>query len=191
METTRIAGILIILGFIVFWVGNLYSPPGVYSEIELDARLQAVNEYPNRWAISQGLGGVGLGISVIGLLLMSVYFANESSPWFTYLPLAANILAVVLFSIWLYQYITAPMSIWELPSQSPLIVAATILLLVGGFLYGFMYLQVGFPGWLSYLSIGFSAIAVIAILVARPPVFYVISLYYFILLAVAVVLIRR
>jgi hypothetical protein len=191
MELTRLAGILIIVGFVVFWIGNLYSPPDVYSESDLNARLQIVNEYQNRWAVSQGLGGFGLGITVVGLILMSIHYANGSSPWLTYLPSAFNILAVVLFSIWLYQYITDPVSIWELPSQSPLIVGATILMLAGAILYGFLFLQVGFPGWLSYLAIGYSAIAIIALIVTRPPVFYTISLYYFILLAVAVVLIRR
>jgi len=191
MELTRLAGILIIVGFIVFWVGNLYSPPGIYQNTDQDVRLEIVNEYPNRWAVSQGLGGVGIGIIVIGLLIMGIHYATESSPWLTYLPSVLNILAVVLISIWLYQYITNPLSIWDLPSESILIVSASILMLVGGILYGFLFLQVGFPGWLGYLAIGYSAIAIVAILVARPPVFFVISLYFFILLALAVVLFRR
>lgn len=186
MELTRIVGILIAVGFVVFWVGNLYSPPRVYQESNLEVRLRTVSEYPSRWAVSQGLGGVGIGIMVFGLLILSVYYAVDYRLLLTCLPAALNIAAVVLVSIWLYQYITDPASIWDSSVQSPLMLGATLLMTAGGILYGILFLQIGLTSWLSYLTIGFSVIALVAILFARPPAFVVISLYFFVLLADAV-----
>jgi hypothetical protein len=186
MELTRIVGILIAVGFVVFWIGNLYSPPRVYQESSLEVRLQTVSEYPGRWAVSQGLGGVGIGIMVLGLLILSVYYAVDNRLLLTYLPAVLNIVAVVLVSIWLYQYITDPASIWGSSVQSPLMLGATVLMAAAGILYGILFLQIGLTSWLSYLTIGYGAVALVAILVARPPAFVVISLYFFVLLADAV-----
>ena len=99
MELTRLAGIVIIVSFVIFWIGNLYSPPGAYQETDLDVRLQSVDENPGRWALSQGLGGVGIGIIVLGLLILSIDSAGDYRPWLTYLPAVLNILAVVMLSI--------------------------------------------------------------------------------------------
>lgn len=186
MELTRIAGILIAVGFVVFWIGNLYSPPRVYQESSLEVRLQTVKAYPSRWAVSQGLGGVGIGIMVLGLLILSAYSAGDYRFLLTYLPAVLNIVAVVLVSIWLYQYITDPASIWESSVQSPLMLGATVLMAAAGILYGILFLQIGLTSWLSYLTIGYGAVALVAILVARPPAFVVISLYFFVLLADAI-----
>lgn len=191
MELTRLSGILIIVGFVIFWIGNIYSPPRVYQENGLDVRLQIVAEYPGRWALSQGLGGVGIGIVVLGLLVLSIDSADDYGPWLTYLPAAVNIAAVVLISLWLYQYITDPASIWDSAEQSILILGASILMLVAGALYGILFLQIGLPSWLGYLTIGYAAIALVAILIARPPAFVVISFYFFVLLAAAIALIRQ
>ena len=70
MDAHRLAGILIILGFIIFWVGNLYSPPGVYSETDTELRLRATENNPLRWTLSQGLGGVGIAVMFLGLLVL-------------------------------------------------------------------------------------------------------------------------
>ena len=105
MEATRLAGIFIILGFIIFWAGNIYSPPNVYQETDLQLRMQIVAEYPARWAISQGVGGAGIAVMVLGLLILSVRMAGAYGPWLTYVPSALSIVAVILTSVYLYQYI--------------------------------------------------------------------------------------
>ena len=191
MELTRFSAVFVIVGFVIFWIGNLYSPPGIYQEADQDMRLQIISDHPARFAWSQGLGGAGVGIVVLGMLFLSVQSASDHGPWLTYLPAALNLLALVLLSIWLYQYITDPASVWGATEQSALMLGATLMLMAAGILYGFLFLQLGLPGWLSYLTIGFAAIAVVAIVTARPPAFAVISLYLFILLVVAVDLFRR
>jgi hypothetical protein len=189
MELTRISGIVIIIGFIIFWVGNLSSPPGVYQERDLDLRLQAIETYPSRWAISQGLGGVGIGIIAIGLLILSLQMAGDYGPWLTYLPAILNIIAALLAAVYLYQYITDPASIWGASGRSMLILTTGLLMMAAGLLYGILFIQMGLPKWLDYLTVGYTALALIAIPIANPPTFYVISLYYFILLAAGIVLI--
>ncbi len=191
MELTRLAGILIVLGFILFWIGNLYSPPGSYTEEDLDVRLQIVGDHPQRWAVSQGLGGVGIAVLLAGLLILSIRLRPDHGVWLTYLPAALNVIAVVLLSVWLYQYITDPASILGSVTQSILILAAALLIVTAGIAYGILFLQFGLPAWLSYLTVGFSAVAVLAIVVARPPSFYVISFYFFIILAAGIALIRH
>lgn len=191
MEITRLAGIVIVFGFIIFWVGNLSSPPGVYQEPDTEKRLQSVEMYPLRWALSQGLGGVGIGVVVLGLFILSINLADEYGPWLTYLPAALNILALTLTSVWLYQYITDPVSIWENSGDFSLTLAASILMMVAGILYGILFLQFGLPAWLGYLTIGYAAIALAATVIARPAPFYVIALYFFVMLAAGIVLIRQ
>ena len=64
-------------------------------------------------------------------------------------------------------------------------------MMAAGLLYGILFMQVGLPRWLGYLTIGYTALALIAIPIANPPTFYVISLYYFILLVAGIVLIWK
>ena len=190
MDTQRIAGILIILGFITFWFGNLYSPPGVYSETDAELRLEATEKYPVRWALSQGLGGVGIAVIFLGLLVLSIKLSGEYSLAITYFPAALNIVAVILVSFYLYQYISDPVSIWEGNARAQLLVATLILVMIAGILYGILFLQAGLPQWLGYLTVGYCLLAVPVFIIFRPPPFYVISLYFFILLAVGVALVR-
>jgi hypothetical protein len=190
MNMHHLAGIVIIVGFVIYWIGNLYSPPNVYQESDLDVRLQIVDDYPARFAVSQGLGGVGIAVIVVGLLLVSVQPLDDSSPWLTYLPAALNIAALVLLAIWLYQYINDPASIWGSAEQSQWTLGASILMMISGLLYGILFLQIGLPAWLCYLNIGYAAVALVAILIARPPAFAVASLYHFVLLPAAIALIR-
>ncbi len=57
-------------------------------------------------------------------------------------------------------------------------------------LYGLLFIRAGFPAWIGYLTAGYGALALIALLIARPPEFYVMAIYYFILVAPAVAMIR-
>jgi len=191
MELVRLSGIVITVGFVIFWIGNLYSPPRVYQEADLDARLQIVGDYPARFAWSQALGGAGVGVIILGLLILSVRLAGDHGPWLTSLPAALNVLALAFLSVWLYRYITDPASVWGATDQSWLMPGASILMMVAGLLYGILFLQIGLPSWLGYLTIGYAATAMVAIQIARPPAFGVISLYFFILLAAAIILFRR
>ena len=190
MDAQRLAGVLIIIGFITFWFGNLYSPPGVYSETDTELRLQAAEKNPLRWALSQGLGGVGIAVMFLGLLALSIELSGEFSFLLTYLPAALNIVATVLISIYLYQYINDPVSIWEGSGQALLTVAALMIVLISGILYGILFVQAGLPKWLGYLTIGYCLLALVAFVALRPPPFYVISLYFFVLLGVGISLVR-
>jgi hypothetical protein len=190
MNIQHLTGIVIIVGFVIYWIGNLYSPPNVYQESDLDVRLEIVDDYPARFAVSQGLGGVGIAVIVLGLLLLSIQSLGDYAPWLTYLPAALNIAAVVLLAIWLYQYINDPASIWGGAEQSQWMLGASILMMISGLLYGILFLQIGLPAWLSYLNIGYAVVALVAILIAQPPAFAVISIYHFVLLPAAIALIR-
>ncbi|MDX1614607.1 MAG: hypothetical protein R3300_09880 [Candidatus Promineifilaceae bacterium] len=191
MALTQWAGIAILIGFVVFWLGNIYSPPGVYQESDLTVRLKIVDEYSRRWAVSQGLGGAGIAVALLGLLILSIGAANDNGPWLTYLPAALNAVTVVLLAVWLTQYIGDPASIWGRVEQSPLMLGASILILVAGILYGLLFRQIGLAGWLSYLTIGYAGIALVAVLMVRPPAFVIISFYSFVLLAAALELFFR
>jgi hypothetical protein len=190
MDLTRVAGIVIIVGFIVFWLGNLYSPPGVYQETDTKVRLEIVDHYPARWAISQGAGWVGMGLLALGLLLLSLNLADEHGPWLTYIPAALNIIAMILVSVYLIGYISDPVAVWEGEGGMSLILTAAIMMMTAGILYGILFLQHGLPGWLGYVTIGFSIMALAAIVLANPPSFYVIALYFIIILAAGIVLVR-
>jgi len=189
MDILRLSGLLIILGFIVFWVGNIYSPPNVYSETDIQVRLDVVEANQARWAVSQGLGVVGIGIVLLGLLLVSLNGTTDYPFWSTILPAGLNILGLILAVIWLTGYINDPAASWQNAGFSILTVSA-VAILTGGILYGLLFSQMGLPSWIAYLAIGYCAIALLALIVANPPAFWVISFYLLILLAAAVALIR-
>lgn len=189
MNMHRLAGIVIVVGFVIYWIGNLYSPPNVYQETDLDLRLQIVDDYPARFAVSQGLAGVGMAVIVAGLFLVSIRSPGDATPWLTYLPAALILVSVALLAIWLYQYISDPASIWGSDAQSQWMLGAQVLMMIGALLYGFLFLQIGLPAWLSYLNIGYAAVALVAILIAQPPAFAVISIYHLVLLPAAIALI--
>jgi len=190
MDMQRLAGIVIIVGFITFWAGNLYSPPGVYQEIDTNVRLGIIEQHPVRWALSQGVGGVGIAAIAMGLLILSVSLRGEHSPWLTYLPAAMNILAVILIAVYLYRYITDPVSSWEGTQANPFLLSAVLLVMGAGLLYGFLFLQAGLPAWLGYLSIGYTIIGGVALILFNPPAFYVVVLYFFITLAAGIVMVK-
>jgi hypothetical protein len=190
MDISRLAGIFIIAGFIIFWAGNLYSPPGVYQERDTDVRLQIIERYPLRWVLSQGVGGLGIVAIALGLLILSIHLGSDHSPWLTYVPAAATVLAAVLAVIYLYRYLTDPASTWASSQADPFLFGAALLTLAAGFLYGFLFLQAGLPAWLGYLTIGYTIIGGAALIIFKPPTFYVIALYYFIALAAGIALVR-
>lgn len=191
MDIQRLAGIVMIAGFVLFWAGNVYSPPGVYGETAVAARLEVVAQNPLRWTISQGMGGLGIVVMLLGLVLWSVPLRGQHSPWLTDLPAVINMLAAVLITVYLYQYITAPASIWESAQPSLLLQASSALILAAGIIYGLLFLQAGLAAWLGYLLIGYAVVALAALFVFNLPTFYLISLYAFIILAVGIVSIRQ
>ncbi len=191
MDAIRLAGISVILGVIVFWAGNIYSPPGVYQETNTVLRLEAVDRYPTRWAISQGLGGVGIAIILFGLLLYGLQLTEDRGPWLTYLPAGLNIIAMFLAFAWLYEYITDPGPIFNGSGGSNLLTIAAVMMLLAATLYGLLFVGSPFPVWIGYLTIGYAVVALIALLVAKPPVFVVLSFYFFVLVVPAIAIIRQ
>lgn len=189
MNLYRISGIVIILGFVIYWIGNIYSPPGTYQEADLHERLNIVEAYPTRWAVSQGLGVVGIGIIFLGLLLVSIKAAGGTSPFLTYLPAGLNILSLILLVVWVRQYIADPLSSWQ-GEVSLFLAAPGYIIVTAGILYGLLFLRMGLPAWIAYVLIGFCVLAFSALILASPSAFFVISIYFFILLAAAVALLR-
>lgn len=190
MDIMQLAGITITAGFVTFWAANLITPAGLYSEADTEARLRMIDASPVRWAVSQAGGGLGIAITGLGLVALSLHLKTEHGVWLTYLPAILNSAAVVSASVYLYLYIKEPAPHWQgsehlsLALVSPLMMAAAIP-------FGFLFLKMGLPSWLAYLTVGYGIIAIAGILLARPPSFYVVAVYFVILLAVAITLVGQ
>ena len=191
MDVQRLAGLVIIVGFVVFWTGNVYSPSGVYGETAVAARLEVVAQNPLRWALSQGMGGLGYIMILLGFILWSISLLGRINPGLIAIPAVIHLIAATLVAIYLYQYITDPAAVWENVHPSLFQQFVPALVWAAALLYGLLFLQAGLPAWLSYLMIGFGAIAVAAQFLFQPPAFYVISLYSLIALAAGIVLVRQ
>ena len=190
MNFQNLAGILIIAGFIIFWAGNIYSPPGIYQESDNQVRLDLVDQYKTRWVVSQAGGGVGIAVIAIGLLALAAHWRPTQGPWLTYLPAALNLFSVALVAWYLYQYINDPLSGWEGAPPSILASISTFAMLGAGILFGLLFLRAGYPAWLGYVTLGYCALAIGAYIFFNPPPFYLISLYYFTILAAGIVALR-
>ena len=190
MNSQHLAGIIIIAGFIVFWIGNISSPPNVYTESDLQTRLDIVERYSTRWAISQGLGGVGIAMIAVGLGMYGLKFRQDRGLWLTWLPAVMNAAAVVLAAAYLYGYINDPASSWGAVRADPLLKGMGLLMLGAGLLYGILFLQTGLSAWIAYLSIGITILGTGALLFFNPPTFYVVSIYLFTVLAAGITMLR-
>lgn len=181
MNMQMLAGVLLILGFVFVLVASIVGPPRLYQEPESEVRLEIIANYPTRWAASNLFFALGALVTAGGLALIALQLRGSVSPWLLGLGAAAYLLGAIVWAIFMFQRTVNPASLFTSYAFSPLTVALVWLSVTGLLLYGILFLQAGYPGWLGVGTIaGMALIGGAALLFPAqffasfpPQVFYV------------------
>jgi hypothetical protein len=190
MSLERIAGIVIIVGVVLYITAGFMSPR-LYQEPDISQRVSIIEANRARWDVSQILFGLGIGLPAVGFLLLTLHLHGIQRQALTYAGAAAFILGALAGVIFVYRQTFDPVQYWESTQPSLLIGGAVVLTLAGLLLYGVVFLHGGFPNWLGYVAVGAAVVLLAAFLVTRGTTgFVVASLSYLVTLIVGIVLVR-
>lgn len=190
MSLERIAGIVIIVGVVLYIIAGCVSPR-LYQEPDISQRVSIIEASRTRWNLSQLFFGLGIGLPAVGFLLLTLHLHGIQRQWLIYAGAAAFVLGALSGVIFVYRQTSDPVQYWASIQPSALIIGAVVLTLAGLLLYGVVFLQGDFPNWLGYVAVGAAVVLLAAFLVTRGITgFVVASLSYLVTLIVGVVLVR-
>lgn len=153
MNLQQYAGISLILGFIFILAASIVGPPRLYQEPESETRLEIIAHYPARWVVSNIFFALGGLITASGLLLFSLQIWGNANAWLISLSAVAYVLGTIAWVIFLYRRTINSSSLFTSYAFSPLTVALIGFIVIGLLLYGIVFLQTGYPGWLGVVTI--------------------------------------
>ncbi|HET7450088.1 MAG TPA: hypothetical protein VFJ78_05775 [Gaiellaceae bacterium] len=174
MTTDHTAGILLIIGSLVFLIGAAIGVPGVFMQRDPQVRLRMLTERLRAWRIAQPLYGVGPGIATVG-----VAFLAATSDGGSRAVLAASCATLAVgalswgWSLYLRGTRVSDFALGALPSWP---FAAYVLLTIAGIGLLALGLLIGdFRTWLGWVTLGADLVFLIGYLRFKdiPPfVFY-------------------
>lgn len=149
MDQLKLAGILLVAGFALIIIASFVGPPRLFQEPDSQKRLAIIETYQLLWVASNALFALAALTTAAGLILFSVFVGDEVNLMLNRLAALTYALGTAAWVIFLYNRTINPAQLFENYSFSPLTIALTVLLLTGLLLYGIVYLQAGYPGWLG------------------------------------------
>ena len=173
MPQETLAGLLIILGSVVFIFAALLPISRVFAERNPEKKLSLMEDHPAAWKVAQFLFALGSGLTVAGLAVLSSYL------WAVYALITAWVgLALVavgaFFWLWHVLQRAADPQAFVQGQQAPwLFPAFTGLTLAALATYGLTLLLAGYPFWLGLLLIGSGILYAVLYLIMKdlPPLF--------------------
>lgn len=176
MSYTTIAWIILI-GCLLFLFAAFNPSAIAFGARTPEARLEAIRNYERLWLISQYAFGLGAVLTAIGFFLFARAYGGGGG---LLLPVSAGMLAgALLWGINLFMRATDFEGFANGAQPNWPFVAYTLLTMLGLAVWGYAYLQGGFPAWLGWGTLGPTALLFVLFVVFRdmPPfVYYVISL---------------
>lgn len=152
MAQAKLPAVLMIVGFLSLASGGILAPPGVYRAAELADRLKIISEHQTRWSASSALGAFGVLTTAAAFVLFgSLLWRHQNGPLLA-LGMLAYAVSGVAIALQSYRRATDPAV--QLAATASLDQVGFYALLLGIFIFGFVFLQAGYPDWFGYLSIG-------------------------------------
>lgn len=181
MMPYRLAAWTLLVGSLIFLFAAFNpSSMAVFPAATPEARLAAIQRYRSLWVISQVAFGLGAVIAALGYVLLARALGDRAVAMA--LPRAAALgmlFGALLWGINLVQRATDFTGFAQGTQPAWPFVIYTLLTIAGLAVWGWIYLQSGFPGWLGWATIGLAAVVLVLFVALRdmPPfVYYVISL---------------
>ena len=187
MTLQRVAGIVIIVGVVLWIAAAVTSPPDVYDNTDIDTRMQILDNYPGRWILSQVLFGLGAIVPAVGLALLALHVRGDQGSWLLMATAAAFVIGGLLGALVVYGQTLDPVAFWE-GTQSALPQLAYSLLTVSALaVLGMVFVRGSFPDWIGYMSIGTAAVGAVALIVTNMGAgFFVASFIYLVSLIIGI-----
>lgn len=191
MDLLTLAGILMILSFVLIVLNMLLAPPRLYQETDTEVRLQIIADHRFRWIFAQVTGALGPLLAAIGFLLLAIHFQEVQSSLLLNIGAAAFILGALSMMLYTFQSLSDPGAYLTNTKIAPVEIAGISLTSAGGILFGVIFLQSSIPNWLGYLTIG-SAVLLFTYLFLRGSFGYLmVILFYLVTLIVGIVLVLQ
>ncbi len=150
MNLLVIAGVLMIVGFVLVVIASLVGPNAVYTAPDNDTRLEIIAKNPGRWTATNLVWAAASLVTAAGTLLLTLGLRESQSPWLLYAGAVVFIVGAVAWAIYLYQRIGDPAgTLYTTPPALLSLVFAWATIFALG-LYGAAFLQGSFPNWLGY-----------------------------------------
>jgi len=193
MNLNTLSGLLLILGFVLIVTASIIGPPRLYQESDGQIRLEIIEKHSGRWSASNVLFILSPLITAVGLLLLSYYVRDDVSPLLNWLAFLTYVLGAAAWIFFVYQRQVDPAQLFEDYTFSPQTVAMISLTLLGLLLYGIVFIQAGFPGWLGYGTVGLTLLIGILAIIFPGQLFANIppQVFYLITLAAGIVMLRQ
>jgi hypothetical protein len=173
------AGILLIVGSVVFLIGAAIGVPRVFTEPDPSERLRMVTERLGSWRVAQPLYGLGPLIAAAGVGVLAATESDRMSQTMVAVACAATGVGGITWGWSLYLRGTRirEFAFGTLPGWP--FVTYIFMTMAGLALLGIGFLAGEFPGWLGWLTLGADLVFLLAYLRFRdiPPfVFYLLFL---------------
>lgn len=152
----KLSALLMFTGFIFLLSAGILAPPGVYRAPQLEEKLTIIENHQSRWLITNTLGAIGLLSISIGFVIFSLYLWSTENKFLLLLGTAGYVISALSISLQSYRRITDPAV--QLAGESSLDQIGFYALLFAVFVFGFIFLQIGYSSWFGYLSIGAAVI---------------------------------
>ena len=153
MIQPNLSGYMLIAGFVLVLLATFAGPPRLYQEPSSEKRLEIIEDHQSRWIASNVLFVLAALVTAAGLILFSIYAQGEVNSALNWLAALAYGLGTTLWIIFLYNRTVDPAQLFEDYVFTPSTIALFGLLIGGLLLYGILYLQAGYPGWLGIGSV--------------------------------------
>lgn len=193
MNQLNLAGILTIAGFLLIILASIVNPPRLFQEPDIQKQLEILEDHPMRWLVTNVLFGLGGVVTAAGLVLFSILVQGEVNSILNWLAALCYCFGTVLWILFLYNRTVNPSQLFENYSFSPSTIALIGLLLSSLLLYGIVYIQAGYPGWLGFGTISLTVLIGILGLIfpARFFASFPPQILYFFTLAAGIVFLRK
>jgi hypothetical protein len=175
MKALRSAGVILIIGAVLFAIGSFSPSIGVFWESDEAGKLQLLQEGKSLWQITHLLWITGALVTIVGLGLVTYHLRRTQISMLAFLGFIAVALGAAI-GVW-HLYLRAVDSTAFVQGGLPdwHYGVYTVLTLLGLAIYGFVYLRAGLPRWLGYVTIGGAALAFVgfvALQMVWPPLSY-------------------
>lgn len=191
MNIQRLSAVLLIASFVFpLVISFLVGVPGFYQTQDFAERVRLANEYRARWNAENILNYLIFLLSTVGVGLLSVHLRRSGASLTATLGALAYAIGSFFYALVIFMRDADMVGYFEgkYPDYHGF---GNWFVLVGLFLFGVSFLQVGFPAWLSYLTIG-AALVMAAVLLIWPAFFFSIPfLTIGLLLVIGIVVLRR
>lgn len=154
----NLSGYLLIAGFAMVLLASFAGPPGLFQEPESEKRLEIIETHQSRWIASNVLFVLGALATAAGLILFSLSIQGDVNSLLNWLAVLFYGLGTVLWIIFLFNRTINPAQLFENYVFTPSTIALVGLLVGGLLLYGILYIQAGYPGWLGFGTVGLTVV---------------------------------